>query len=306
MKNILRDPASQLALGAGITAWLAYALMTLLGPQAANTYHISGLQLVIIQITIILPVLAIWLTAIYGVLRFKQYARLIDSSPDGQALNHLTNGLIVFIVSLILQTLLGVLRRFAVGTDYLDTSVFLHNHLPLLLYLIGAAMIFQGSARLARLVGESTTWRRHLPLIVLFLLVAALFGRYFYTNLSHTVIGGIPNFSLPGKWPFYTMAIPYLAVWLIGLLSITNILAYTRKVKGILYRLALRNFAYGTMMVVSFTIILQILTFSATAFSQLSLGAVLIIVYLLLGFYAAGFALIGQGAHKLRRIEVAP
>jgi hypothetical protein len=290
-------------MGAGAAAWLLYALTTLYGPKSTNTYHLSGLTLVLIQLSIILPMLVIWLTAIYGAFKFKQYARLINGSPDGKALNLLSSGLVLFIVAFIAQTLIGVLRRSIVGTDFMYPVVFLHNHLPLVLYLIGAIVIFVASMQLIQLVHIRLTWRRLLPILVPFLAVAILLGQFFYSNINHTNIGGIPNFSLPGKTPFYTMALPYLAVWFLGCMAITNILAYVRNVKGLLYRQALRYFAYGTMMVITFMIFVQILSFSATAMRGLSLGGLLGLIYILLIFYAGGFVLIGRGARNLTKIE---
>jgi len=39
-------------------------------------------------------------------------------------------------------------------------------------------------------------------------LLGVIFAVFFYQHIDHTVTGGVPNFSVPGKDPFYTLALP--------------------------------------------------------------------------------------------------
>lgn len=285
-----------------VTIWLVYAVLSIFGPRI-NNFHLSDATFYLVQLSIILPLLAIWLTATYGAVSFKNYARLISDSPDGKALDLVTNGFILLVASFILQTLLGVFPRYAVGTAWLYPLVFMRNHIPLLLSITSAIYVCIGSYRLASIV-KGKAYRRELYAVLgAYVLVAGWLGQFFFTHISHNLNHGIPNFALPGQLPFYTIAVPYLLVWLLGIISVLNISTYIRNVRGAIYRAALRYLAAGLMSVITFAMALQMLTFANSAILQLNFGLILTLVYLILAFYAGGFSLVAAGARKLVRIE---
>lgn len=286
----------------GIVAWLIYAGMSIFGPRV-NNYHLNDITFYLVQLSVILPLLLIWLTAIYGAANFKNYARMIKDSPDGQALNLVTNGLILLVISFIFQALLGVLPRFAVGTAWLYPVVFLRNHLPMVLALLSSIYICIGSYRLATLV-KGQSYRRGLVIALgLYVIAAGWMTQFFYTHIGHSIANGVPNFALPGQWPFYAIALPYLLAWLLGVITVVNIATYIRNVRGAIYRAALRYLAAGLLSVITFATALQMLTFTNSAVLKLNFSAILSLVYLILVLYAAGFSLVAAGARKLVRIE---
>jgi hypothetical protein len=298
LTHLNRQAPFQMVLG----LWLLYAGLTMFAPSA-NTYHLSWLQLRLVQLTIVLPILVIWLTAIYGAVRFMQYAQLIRKSADGQALRQLTEGLILLAFSFVIQGVLGLLPRYLAGQDGVWPLVFIYNHLPMVLSIVSLWYIYKGSVALSDLVGAKINSRQVQFAIVPFVLLALVFAWYFYAHLATVTINGIPNFALPGKWPFFTLALPYLAAWILGLLAILNITNYIVVVKGPIYKLALRYLAAGIMAVLTFSIFSQFITLSSSFFAHLSLMPILLIIYLILLFYALGFVLIAIGARKLTRIE---
>jgi hypothetical protein len=304
MFKILTHDNGRFAFAGTIVIWLVYALFSFLAPNRGNVYNLNMIQSTILQLTIMLPILVVWLAAVYGAVRFKQYANLISNSPDGKALQVLTDGLLVLVLSFIVQSFLGLLARYVVDTPLLIPTVMLRNHLPTLLSLIALWLIYAGSNILARQAKARFTTDRLLAMMVPFSLGVALFSAFFYSHLRHEVTNGIPNFSLPDRLPFFTMALPYIVVWLFGLLAIANIFAYIKNVKGAIYRSALRYLAMGIVAVLIFTILLQVTVLFGTALSKLQLGPLLLLVYLILILYGSGFVLIAKGARSLTRIEV--
>ena len=303
MEKVLSKSRGRMAFYAVGLVWLMYALLTMFGPRV-NNYDVSPTVFVLVQLSVVLPVLAIWLTAAYGAVKFKSYSKLIETSPDGRALSLVTTGLILLVIGLISQSVLGAFPRYAVGQPWLPVVVFMRNHLPLLISITSSILIFVGSYRLVKLVKNSPNYRRNIALALGgYLLAAAWLAQFFYTHLSHTVSGGVPNFALPGAWPFYTMALPYLLIWGLGVLSVVNIGTYTSNVKGAIYRSALRYLASGLMTVITFAMALQMLTFANSAVLKLSFGAIVALVYLILIVYALGFVLLAMGARRLVRIE---
>jgi hypothetical protein len=284
--------------------WLLYAVISMFAPRAGtNTYHLSQVQLALLQLTVVLPILLIWLIATYGAVRFMLYCQKIRKSPDGKALMYITDGLLVLTLSYVLQGVLGALRRLFAGQDAVGFVVFIHSHVPMILAVLSIWYIYKGSLALSDLVHAKITGRQTQFIVAPFVFLALIFAWYFYANLEHSVVNGVPNFALPGKLPFFTMAVPYLCAWVLGLLSILYILNYIIKVKGALYKQSLRYLAAGIMAVLTFTIFVQFLTLFTAAFVRLALTQLLILVYFILIFYSLGFVLIAMGARKLARIE---
>jgi hypothetical protein len=284
-----------------VILWLLYTLLTLFSPQPV-TYQLTRLQVILLQLTLVVPVLFIWLAAVYGVIKFKKYAYLIKASRDGHALNILTTGLLLVICSTVIQTLIGVLRWYVLGSTARLAMVVIYNHLPLVISLVAFGFIYTGATRLGQLAQNPVSRSQPLVTFIPFTIGVALFAVYFYTHIDNQAINGMPNFALPGKGVFYSLALPYLVVWLLGLLSIIRLSNYARFVKGALYREAVRYLILGTTGVITFTAFMQILTVAATGLSKLSLGPILLIIYVLLLLYSAGFILIAVGARKLTRI----
>ena len=303
MEAIRRGLSYRRALIVTTFLWAVYAVLTLLAPVSGNSYKLTSLQLFSVQLTVIIPILLIWLTAVYGAAKFKEYAVLISKSTDGQALDQLTDGLLILVFSLIVQGVLGVIPKYFVGKPLLLFFVFLHNHVPMIIALIAIILIYQGSTKLARLANAAVSRTQIKTLVAPLLVIILIFAGYLFGHINHSVVNGVPNFASPGKWPFFTLVVPYLFIWTLGLLSILNVANYIKHVKGVIYRQALSFLAAGILAVLAFTMILQLLTLSAAAFSKLALGPVLLIVYLILILYALGFVLIAMGARKLTRIE---
>jgi hypothetical protein len=285
-------------------AWLVYVFLSAFAPTA-QTFGLAWWQLRLVQLTVSVPVLIIWLVAAYGAVRFKDYTVMIRGSKDGAALSRITDGLLIIVGSTILQSFLNLLQRYAVGTPLLEPMVFLDNHIPVVLSLIALGYIFSGSAKLSRIVDKPISARQMLTVLVPFTVTAALFAVFYYTNVTYSVTNGVPNYVVPGKTPFFTVALPYLVVWLLAALSLLNIANYIINVKGPIYKAALRRLAWGIVAVVTFTVLTQLLTVTAGVWQGLSLSAILLVVYALLIAYSVGFILIAWGARRLVRIEAA-
>jgi hypothetical protein len=208
------------------------------------------------------------------------------------------------VASFILQALIGIVTGHIVGSSLMEPVVLLHNHLPILLALIGFCDIFIGSRSLIAHVKRQASLESNLRFIFPYLILAVIFCSYFYTHISHLVTAGVPNFSVPGHWPFYTLALPSIVTWLIGAFALENIHRYAEAVTGSIYKSALRNLVRGLSVALIFSIIIQLLSLSSTFFGRFGLGTLLLIIYALLLIYALGFVFIARGAKQLTKIEV--
>lgn len=288
----------------GMLLWAAYAGLALLAPLARNPYHLTLSQRDLLQLTIIVPLLVIWLVAAHGAASFQRYAWLIRGSADGRALQLISVGLMILVAFYILQSLLTEIPLYFSGKWQLYPLLMLANHVPVMLALLGFLVILAGAWKLrdltVRRLAPGGLAAIVFPYAVLGLLFAWLFSRSLPGAPDQN---GIPKFAEPGQMPVVTVAIPYLFAWLAGILAITIIAEYARTIHGTIYRRALKDLVRGLTGVLGFSIVIQLVQLSSGVFAGLRLGVILFILYSLIVLYAVGFLFIARGARKLSLIE---
>jgi hypothetical protein len=290
-------------------AWLVYASLAIFNPHKGTAkYNLNPTETILLQLTVIIPLLLIWMVATYGAVRFRRYAEMIKSSRDGAASLEISKGISLLIVYLVSSTLVASIAPFAIGTDWLNIAVAAKNHLPIILGIAAFVLTYQGSVKLAAL-SKKSTWSsgRIIFFLVPFCLFAVFFTQLFYLNPNLHTVGenGLPAFALSNQLLLFTYVVPYLIIWFFGCLAALNIRLYAHHVKGSIYRKAFLNLALGVISVVLFTIILQVLGTSSVALGKLNLKAILLLVYLIIILDAVGYIFIAVGAKKLSKIEEA-
>jgi hypothetical protein len=287
---------------------VAYMALALLAPtNTSNTFNLSKLQLTGLSLSIMLPVVLIWLAAVYGAERVKSYAATIIDSDDGKAFNTLAHGLTVLAFGSIITSLLSSGRRYLQGSPSYVDYIHLSQFTQLLVYLTATFLIWRGSSALMKLVSNPSSFMK--PVLVLAVPYIALASWYISLMLSNPYRNTTPDvakhqsYFLSDPALILGIIIPYLLVWAFGLLAIINIVRYRQSVKGTLYRHALKNLSIGIVVVVIFTMVLQLLSTAGDAFTGASLAAVLMLVYGIILLYSVGFIIIATGAKKLAKLE---
>ncbi len=250
--------------------WLLYAAISLTSPQtsAIATYHISGFQLGALKLTIIIPLLLIWLVAAYGALRFRHYSDLIAGEPDGKALRLISIGLGILVAYLISSTFIPAILPHFLKSRWLDALIVAKSHVPLVLGFMAFALIHRGSARLLRVIGvKGWSGRRTIFLLLPYCLFAGIFTWVFFHDPNLQVAANdrlLPSFVTSSNILIFSYVIPSLVMWFCGCLAALNISAYAKNVRGPIYRTSLLNFVTGIIAVVIFTIVLQLMTAAST------------------------------------------
>jgi hypothetical protein len=288
-----------------IACWVVYAVLSLLAPTAASArFHMTPMQLFFLRLSIIFPVNLIWLMATRGVINVKFYAQMIRGSHDAQAINTIADGLLWTLAYLILITLGNAVLPYFVNAKFFDVLIIIRDHIGPLFALIAFFVLYRGSQRL-KLVANFDTWSTS---TIWALIAFSIFAFFFVLEFATSpAIGTGPSRSslaiLPHELLLFTLIIPYIASWFMGILAIINISKYARQVKGNLYRQALESLVRGIAGVVFFIMVYQIIVFAARYLTEISLGMTLLIVYIILLLYGLGFLFIRTGAKKLMRIE---
>ncbi len=297
----------QFAVAAILVTWAGYAIITLRAPYGPNTFGLSSPQLTLLRLTILIPVLIIWIMAIRGIVAFKNYASMLPQGAESSSLHRIANGLLWIIGYLAAQALFSAAMPYLLGTSIYNPFIVIRDHIPPIASLIGFGLTFSGSLGLRKIAHFKTWTIGTLAFTAGYALFAVLLILEFLTSQQTPIPGTTPTSSalVPHSTLLFTLVLPYLAAWYIGLLSAINIGKYAAKVKGVLYRQALQDLMRGLWGVIIFVSLAQVLTFAVNILAKMRLAPILILLYSLLILYAVGFVFVRRGAKKLARIELA-
>jgi hypothetical protein len=283
---------------------ILYAAGTLLLPPPEHTlskYHITSLHLRILDLTILVLYSIIWFCAVYGFYNFRQYYQLIRKTKDGKPLAKITMG-IGF-----LAFWFPITSNFNTYSNYLvqkhaslaGTVGVSQNYLSLLIPLLGFIFISIGARGLIDIVKQRPSLVGTNILVLLLTAIGVIYI-YLVTN-THNRLNS--TYHLPTIYILMTLAVPYIYMWFMGLLSLYEIFLYRSKSPGILYRESWRLLASGLGALIIISITIQYLTTFSERLTKLSLNWILIVVYALLILLAIAYVLIALGVRNLKKIE---
>jgi hypothetical protein len=292
-------------------AWLVYAFLTFTAPITETSKKLGLTQPVfdLLRITIALPLLLIWLAAVYGALHLKRYAQSIKEGLDGQSLHKISTGLFILAFSMILSSLLGNVRSINIyNSSVVSTITIISNYLNAFAPLLAYFLIFSGSAKLLQNTNIKAVDLGHKIMALLPLaLFAAVYIWLTFTNPNRQVPAtndSAAAYYLSDPLIVVTIMVPVILAWVLGVLSVVNIYSYMKNVPGLIYKQSLKYLAFGIVGVVSASILTQALSALGSArLMGISLGWLLGLVYVLLTVIALGYVLIAIGSKKLSKIE---
>jgi hypothetical protein len=292
---------------------LLFALATYLTPASSavlHKYHISTAQLRIVDTLIILPLAGIWTAAFYGASTFDRYARTIQRHRDGAALRVMSYGISILAIGTstvsIITTLIGTYSSRHLGA--VRAQVVIGNYLTLFVTMAAFAFIYKGASQLAQLTGKKFYASGHLIYNSVYIGLAVLYTYLFLNRLpsaSHVPLTATSHAAYYTPTPILvlTFLIPYLISWYLGSLSIYMLRFYRQNIGGKLYTHDLAFLSAGLGIVVTGSIVVQILTTLTGQLQNLSTAAIIALVYCLLAIIAAGYVPIAVGAKKLATLE---
>jgi hypothetical protein len=283
---------------------IVYAGLTLLLPapiQTLHRYHLSILELRLLDITIIVPLALIWLAGFYGYAKLKTYSMGIRRARDGRHVDKIASGVLLLVLWLPLSSIVANLLHFIAYKHPSTTAatVVIDNYFNLLVPLAGFIVIgigVEGLARLARL----HLIHRSLNILAGILVVVGVFYSYLVVSTDNRLLS---LYHLPLAVVLLTLVVPYIYMWYMGLLAAYKLYLYRQKVAGVVYRKSWGLLAFGISAIIGIQIVLQCIVTLTTQLNRLSLGWLLIFIYILLILIAIGYVLIAQGAKNLQKIE---
>jgi hypothetical protein len=284
--------------------YICLALLLPSDPATLQKYNITQARAHLISLSVVLPLVSVWCSALYGFLRFKSYAMLVKDSEEGPSFNRLADGLMVLAFSLPVGGIIGSLLNFIAvrSTDLAPTATILRNYIALVFSLVAFMLIAKGAKGLALTLRSKAVLQYPRYSAIALIVLSSVFTWLIVTRPS-SELSSDSIYFLPNWLIILTLAIPYLFIWYKGTLAAYRLRLYKDKLKSRIYKQAFGDLATGIWVIVGLSIFLQLLTTFNARLSRLDLTPLLLLVYLLIVFYALGYGLVARGAKKLKKIE---
>ena len=285
-----------------VATYLVLTIVTRPNKAILQQYHISESVARLLSISVALPLIGIWFAAFYGFAKLNGYARLIKKHEDGQHVATIARGLTWLAISLPVGACVSAALNLVAQhhSSFLSASGVISGYVNLLIPLVGFSILGAGARGLVDYIKQRPAHALSL-LLALFLAVIGVVYCYFIFSDSH--IRAI--YHMPVWVLMFTIVVPYLFMWFMGLLAATELFTYATKAPGVVYRNGWKLLAAGLGAVIASSIAIQYLVTLTNRLSRLKIGALLAIIYLLLLVLASGYIAIALGAKKLQKIEEA-
>ncbi len=286
-----------------LLSYLALLIFLPADPATLQKYNISSGRARLLGLGIGIPMSIIWLVALYGFYRFKNYAEIIAKDKQGKAFRLLANGLTVLGFSLPINSVLSSALSYytRANTHLVPASDILRSYVALLLQLVAFLLISKGTIELLKTSKPRVKFEinRYVVLAVI------VFSSVFTWLVTGRAAGDSTNdiYYLPSILVVLTLVIPYLFIWYIGFVSIYRLYLYNKLTVGILYKSFLKNLIHGMSILLVLSVMLRLILTLSERLSRLDITPILLLVYLILALNAAGYGLVARGARQLKKIE---
>lgn len=286
--------------------YIVFSLLLPTDSARLEKYGITEQQAKLLSLTIMIPLVAIWVTAFNGYIRFKDYAISIKKGDDGPAFNLLATGTKILAYGLPINSLSGLLANYLSVqnvTFFEKNGTIITNYIAIIIALLAFIYINQGARTLLNITKKIPPMPESTVVAFLILSISycyAVFGRGISLPSATT---NASVYTLPTLVVALSVVLPYLYTWYKGLIAAYCLRFYEHNVSGILYKRGLRHLSLGIAVVILSQVLLQFTIALANNLADLKLKSLLIVIYLLLLIIGIGYALIARGANKLRRIE---
>lgn len=289
--------------------YLIQGLLAPIKPGTLEKYHITSLQLHELVLTIAIPYIVIWVIALVGYLRLREYTESLGNGKDGDGFRLITKGVFWFTLWLPLATLITAIGEAAyrnhVGLT--PVTIRLETYANSIILAPAFIYVYEGSKKLASMIKN----RPANPSLALTLAAITFAVLYTFMTLHDSARRIPPDSVTPASYYMsdwliiLTVVIPRLLLWYLGAQAVYNLLLYRRKVAGVIYKKALKLLASGLGSLVVTIIILRSLQSLNRPLSELNLVALLLVYYLLLLEMGVSYVFIAKGAKQLQGIEEA-
>lgn len=289
-----------------VIVYIAGVLLLPTGADVLEKYQITQSQVRLINLAIVIPLVGIWLMALYGFLCLNNYASAVRESKEGKSFRLLAIGLMILAFSLPINSIFSTYINYFSSNDIglLVPLTITKNYINLAFSLAAFTVLSMGAVRLTQtFTKKSSRVSNATDRIAPFLIALSAIFAWLITSKPLNQGVNERSYYLPSWLLVLTIVIPYLLAWKAGIYATYHVYQYKNTVKGTMYKKAFTDLAKGIGVIIFVSIFIQLILTSAEQLSRLNLTPLLLFVYVLLLAYAVGFGFVARGAKKLKRFE---
>jgi hypothetical protein len=290
-----------------VVVYILQATLVSVDPSTLTKYRISEINLRLLSLAIEIPYIIIWIIALVGYMRLRSYAEAIKNEKDGQAFYQMSHGLLLIVIWLpanaIINNAFTQIYRF--HPQYTAALIRTSNYLELIILSIGFYLLYSGSQKLLSFISRAQI-TVNFAIVIAYIAFSAI---YTYLVL-HDPARALPTKGLKTATYYehdwliiFTIIIPRLVYWFLGIQAAYNIYLYQKKVKGKIYKNGLNTLAIGILGIIGTTIFLRILQSITVTLIKFSLSWLLVLIYFLLIIMCIAYVYLAKGSKKLLRLE---
>lgn len=284
-----------------IACLIIAALASPPNPATLNHLHINVPEYHLAIILLLAPYIATAGAAFFASLKLWDYSIHLQGTPEGSAYRKLAEGIAVMAWGFMLPLALRIIVESLTGTYPIRTDLphILVSYVTLVVPLAGFSLIGSGAHKLADIIKTHISLAGGRRFAILLIILGVSFT---YCAMSAYCADESP-YDVSLTLLIATIVIPYLYIWVVGLLGAYELLLYARETRGLLYKQALRWLAVGIAVVIIGSIALQFTTNLWTNDTRTSIAGIFIPAYGFIIIQAVGYGCIVRGSYKLNRIE---
>lgn len=285
-----------------LIAGLMYAYFTFTAPptEAGQKLGLVGTKLLLLQISFIVPFLAIWLIGSRAAQNLRRYARRVSDASVSNGYRHFAMGITLLVAGQVVAQMIGIPRIFYREDAAVMTALaIIINYVNVLFPLIGLIYFFLAAKQLSVSVEAKSDVGVTSSIIVA--LLGAMYAFLVFTNPTRQVSSipdVTPTYYIPDILIVTSIMIPVLATWFFGFRAAFTMgeLQHTDSAE----RKGFPRLLNGIWLILFSSIILQgIISLGGQRFMALGLEWTLVLVYVFLGIIGAGYWFTASGSKKL-------
>ncbi|MEK7103473.1 MAG: hypothetical protein AAB870_03960 [Patescibacteria group bacterium] len=287
---------------------VVYGFLTLTAPRSASTqqnFELSAMQILLLQITIMIPYVISWFSGVSGVLALEKCAQVLGDNGHKKGFHYLSLGVAIVALGYLFASLISGFKPYF-PPDWGIAQTILNNYIYVLLAFFSSLCFFVGSRHLVAVRQDSTAEKDDIVMsVIITFLLAALYVPLVFTNDHRQVAASITSMAtyyLADPLIVLTIILPLIASWILGLLAIFRLNRFLLPITADTQRHGTRMFTNGLGIVLFASIFLQILVSIGTD-RLLGSGVVLVLVlvFLFIGLQVVGFLSIFFGARTMSK-----
>lgn len=277
-------------------------------PVTMVDHHLNITEARVLAMTLATIYILIWILAFFAARELTAYSRSIRQYKDGEAFFMLASALLAIAIYLPFRNLTKILLNYAayLHPAFTTTSSVTITYINIVFPLVIYVYISMGGSRLLHMVRTKIPLQHVCALALLLCVIAAT---YCYAAFSSSTKLTPANWFVTVDYqinvPFriFTVVVPHLFMWAIGLIGTYQIYFYQQKVRGIIYKHSLKMLSVGITLQIITTIAVQYLIVIAANIEHLPVGVMLLLAVTLLTTVTVAYVMIVRGINRLRIFE---